>query len=169
MPKWHRGSVDAKPQTTGLLQQMFGDAAQHIPPTTSTTPIGPITRSRAKAIHDKVNSLLSLYTFDVSVNGSLPHGDTFCILSYEPSMEHQEGTKEDQEDGHDDALEDQVDDQEEDGGKEEERRSQEGRPRARPSLPGRPACARKAGPEPGLDPKAGHPASGPGASGGGPA
>ena len=75
------------------------DAAQHIPPNTSTTPIGPITRSRAKAIHDKVNSLLSLYTFDVSVNGSLPHGDTFCMLSYEPSMKTQSDAKDDQDKG----------------------------------------------------------------------
>ena len=72
------------------------DAAQHIPPTTSTTPIGTITRSRSNAIHDKVNSLLSLYTFDVLVNGSLPHGDTLCMLSYEPSMEPQGDSKDDQ-------------------------------------------------------------------------
>ena len=113
--------------------------------------MGPITRSRAKAIHDKVNSLLSLYTFDVSVNGSLPHGDTFCMLSYEPPMERQEGAKEDQEDGHGDALEDQEDDQEEEGRKEEGKRSQEGRPRARPR------------------PQAGQPAPRPEHSGGGPA
>ena len=119
-----------------------------------------MTRSRAKAIHDKVNSLLSLHTFDVSVNRSLPHGDTICMLRYEPPMEHQMGAKEDQEDGHGDALEGQEEDQEEEGRKGEGKRSQEGRPRARPSSqagcfgwgsglgpglePGRPPCARPA-------------------------
>ena len=63
------------------------DAVQPAQPVKSTTPNGPMTRSRAKAIHDKVNSLLSLHTFDVSVNGLLLHGTTLCILSYEPSME----------------------------------------------------------------------------------
>ena len=88
------------------------DAAQHTPPPTSTTPIGPITRSRAKTIHDKVNSLLSRYTFDISVNGSLPHGDTFCMLSYEPPRERQEVAKEDQEGGREDEGADQEDGQE---------------------------------------------------------
>ena len=83
-----------------------------------------------------MNSLLSFYTFDVSVNGSLPHGDTLCMLSYEPPMELQEDgqgdAQEDQEDGHDDAQEDQEDGQEEEGRKEEEGGSQEGQPPARP-------------------------------------
>ena len=70
-----------------------------------------MTRSRAKAIHDKVNSLLSLHTFDVSVNGSLPHGDTLCMLSYEPPMEPQGDAKEGQEDGQGDAKEGQEDGQ----------------------------------------------------------
>ena len=46
-----------------------------------------------------MNSLLSRYTFDISVNGSLPHGDTFCMLSYEPPRERQEVAKEGQEGG----------------------------------------------------------------------
>ena len=75
------------------------DAVQPTQPVKPTSPSGPITRSRAKAIYDKVNSLLSLYTFDVSMNGSLPHGDTFCMLSYEPPMERQEGAKEGQQGG----------------------------------------------------------------------
>ena len=88
------------------------DAVQPTQPVKPTSPSGPITRSRAKAIHDKVHSLLSLYTFDVSVNGSLPHGDTFCMLSYEPPRERQEVAKEDQEGGREDEGADQEDGQE---------------------------------------------------------
>ena len=72
-----------------------------------------MTRSRTKAVHDKVNSLLSLHTFDVSVNGSLPHGDTLCILSYITSMDSQDGAKDDQEGTR-------KDDQEEEEGEEKE-------------------------------------------------
>ena len=52
-----------------------------------------------------MNSLLSLYTFDVSVNGSLPHGDTLCMLSYEPSTEPQSDAKDDQDDAKNDQEE----------------------------------------------------------------
>ena len=58
-----------------------------------------MTRSRAKAIHDKVNSLLSLHEFDVLVNGSLPHADTLCILRYDPSMDSQDVAKDVRDDG----------------------------------------------------------------------
>jgi hypothetical protein len=44
-----------------------------------------MTRARAKAIHDKVNSLLSSHAFDTSWDGSLPHAETLCIIRYEGS------------------------------------------------------------------------------------
>ena len=71
-----------------------------------------MTRSRAKDIHDKVNSLLSLHTFDVSVNGSLPHGDTLCMLNYEPPREPQGDAKDDQ----DKSQEEEKEGEEEDSG-----------------------------------------------------
>ena len=48
------------------------------------TPTGPMTRSRAKAIQEKVISLLSSNQFNLSMDGLLPQVDTFCILRYEP-------------------------------------------------------------------------------------
>ena len=57
------GDEDFDPRTD--LPQWRGDDAEHpkvIPmdlPTSPMTPLGPMTRARAKAIEDKVNSLLS--------------------------------------------------------------------------------------------------------------
>ena len=51
-----------------------------------------MTRSRAKAIRDKVNSFLSTCDLDFPLNGLLPHADTLCILRYNS----QEDTSEDQ-------------------------------------------------------------------------
>ena len=42
-----------------------------------------MTRARAKALHDKVNSLLSTCDFGSTLDGILPHSDTLCILRYE--------------------------------------------------------------------------------------
>ena len=39
-----------------------------------------MTRSRVKALHDKVNSLLSMCDLDTPLNGLLCHADTLCIL-----------------------------------------------------------------------------------------
>ena len=50
------------------------------------TPTGPITRSRAKAMQVKVNSLLSLHQFNLSMDGLLPQADTLCVLRYEPNV-----------------------------------------------------------------------------------
>ena len=52
--------------------------------TTPSPPNGPMTRSRAKAIHDKVN--LFLYSCDIepTMDGMLPHANTLCILRHEP-------------------------------------------------------------------------------------
>ena len=44
-----------------------------------------MTRARAKALHDKVNSLLSTCDFGSTLDGILSHSDTLCILRYEPS------------------------------------------------------------------------------------
>ena len=93
---------------TTLSQGGGDDAGQPTQPLTPTTTSGPMTRSRAKAIHDKVNSLLYLHTFDVSVNGSLPHGDTLCMLSYEPSMEPQGDAKDDQDKGQEEEEEEEA-------------------------------------------------------------
>ena len=49
-----------------------------------------MTRSRAKAIQDKVNSLLASLEFDISMNGSLPKAYVLCILRYEPYINTQE-------------------------------------------------------------------------------
>ena len=42
-----------------------------------------MTRSRAKAIHDEVNSLLSTLDMDLAMNGSLPHSNALCVIRYE--------------------------------------------------------------------------------------
>jgi hypothetical protein len=47
-------------------------------------PQGPITRARAKALHDKVNLLLNTLDLAHTLNGSLPHCNTFCAVRYEP-------------------------------------------------------------------------------------
>src|SRR6185369_11795344 len=49
---------------------------------TASTPSGPMTRARVKAIHAKVNSLLSMCDLDTPLNGLLFHFDTLCVLSY---------------------------------------------------------------------------------------
>ena len=43
-----------------------------------------MTRSRAKAIHDKVNSLLYMCDLDPTLDGTLPHANALCILRFEP-------------------------------------------------------------------------------------
>ncbi|KAK1617402.1 hypothetical protein QYE76_022919 [Lolium multiflorum] len=46
-----------------------------------------MTRARAKAIHDKVNSLLTTLDLDTPLDGMLPHAETLCVIRY---MEHQD-------------------------------------------------------------------------------
>ena len=68
-----------------------------------------MTRSRAKALHDKVNSFLYMCDLDPTVDGTLPHANALCILRYEPlhrlhgSMEY--GREDGQEDGHEQGVE----------------------------------------------------------------
>lgn len=48
-----------------------------------TSPLlGPMTRARAQAIHQEVNSLLSTYAFDTSFDGMLLHATTLCSIRY---------------------------------------------------------------------------------------
>ena len=58
-------------------------------PTPPTTPLGPITRARAKAIEDKVNSLLSELPLSMHETWLLPMSEVLCMIR------HQEGPPED--------------------------------------------------------------------------
>ena len=56
-------------------------------------------RSRAKALHDKVNSFLYMCDFDPIVDGTLSHANALCILRYEPLRRLQESMDVGHEDG----------------------------------------------------------------------
>src|SRR3954463_9644479 len=47
-------------------------------------PSGPMTRARAKALHDKVNSLLITLDLDTPLDGMLLTADTLCVIRYIP-------------------------------------------------------------------------------------
>ena len=49
-------------------------------PTSPTTPLGPMTRARAKAIEDMVNSLLSELPIPTYETWLLPHAETLCVI-----------------------------------------------------------------------------------------
>ena len=51
-------------------------------PTSPTTPLGPMTRARAKAIEDKVNSLLSELPLDTHETWLLPQEETLSVIRY---------------------------------------------------------------------------------------
>jgi hypothetical protein len=51
---------------------------------TNHPPQGPMTRARAKAIHDKVNLLLNTLDLEHTLDGSLPHCNIICAVQYEP-------------------------------------------------------------------------------------
>ena len=51
-------------------------------PTSPTTPLGPMTRARAKAIEDKVNLLLSELPLSTYETWLLPHAETLCVIRY---------------------------------------------------------------------------------------
>ena len=65
-----------------------GDDAEHrtvIPmdlPTSPTTPLGPMTRARARAIEDKVNLLLSKIPLPTYETWLLPQAETLCVIRY---------------------------------------------------------------------------------------
>ena len=58
-----------------------------------------MTRSRAKAIHVKVNSFLYLCDFDPTMNGMLPHVNALCVLRHEPQHSQHGRIEEGHEDG----------------------------------------------------------------------
>ena len=58
-----------------------------------------MTRSRAKAIHDKVNSFLYMSDFDPTMDGMLPHANALCVLRHEPQHSQHGRSEEGREDG----------------------------------------------------------------------
>lgn len=88
--------------------------------TTPTTPNGPMTRSRVKALHEKVTSLLSMCDFDIPLNGLLLHAGTLCILRNHLDDDPQWSEEDDQEKTQED-------------GQEEERGKEAGIPEEMPS------------------------------------
>ena len=58
-----------------------------------------MTRSRAKAIHGKVNSFLYMCDFDPTMNGMLPHANALCVLRHEPQHSQHGRIEEGREDG----------------------------------------------------------------------
>ena len=54
-----------------------------------------MTRARAQALHQEVNSLLSMYAFDTPLDGLLLHANTLCSIRYID----QEASHEDQANG----------------------------------------------------------------------
>ena len=89
----YHGDEDFDPRTD--LSKGRGDDAEHpkfIPmdaPTPPTAPFGPMTRARAKAIEDKVNSLLSELPLSMHETWLLPKSEMLCMIRY------QEGPPED--------------------------------------------------------------------------
>ena len=61
-------------------------------PTPPSPPSGPMTRARAKALHDKVNSLLSTFDLGSTLHGMLLHSDMLCVIRYEPTESLECGT-----------------------------------------------------------------------------
>ncbi|KAK1617399.1 hypothetical protein QYE76_022916 [Lolium multiflorum] len=59
-------------------------------PRPTSPPSGPMTRARAKAIHDKVNSLLTSLDLDTPLDGMLPHAETLCVIRYVEHQDHGE-------------------------------------------------------------------------------
>lgn len=51
-------------------------------PTSPTTTLGPMTRARAKAIEDKVNSFLYELPLSTHETWQLPQAETLCMIRY---------------------------------------------------------------------------------------
>ena len=88
--------------------------------TTPTSPNGQMTRSRVKALHDKVTSLLSMCDLDTPLKGLLLHSDTLCILRNHLDDDPQWSGGDEQEKVQDDGEDDQEKTQEDDQGEDEE-------------------------------------------------
>ncbi|KAK1595948.1 hypothetical protein QYE76_059195 [Lolium multiflorum] len=56
----------------------------------TSPPSGPMTRARAKAIHDKVNSLLTTLDLGTPLDGLLPHADVLCVIRYKAHQDPEE-------------------------------------------------------------------------------
>ena len=61
-------------------------------PTPPSPPSGTMTGARAKALHDKVNSLLSTFDLGSTLDGMLLHSDMLCVIRYEPTESLECGT-----------------------------------------------------------------------------
>ena len=55
-------------------------------PTSPTTPLGPMTRARARAIENEVNSLLVELPFDQLETWLLPQAEMLCVLRYQGTI-----------------------------------------------------------------------------------
>jgi hypothetical protein len=110
----------------------------------SSPPRGPITRARAKAIHQEVNSLLTTLDLGTPLDGMLPHADMLCVIIYE---EHQDPGEEDTprsrggEDQRDVKMDMELDPE---SSEEREEGKMAGRPRTRSNRP--PDWATRSGP-----------------------
>ncbi|KAK1648292.1 hypothetical protein QYE76_066097 [Lolium multiflorum] len=90
---YHGDEEEQESRTT--LSQGGDDVAPLANDTTSrptSPPSGPMTRARAKALHDKVNSLLTTLDLGTPLDGMLPHADTLCVIRY---VEHQDPGEDD--------------------------------------------------------------------------
>ena len=79
-----------------------------------------MTRARVKALHDKVNSLLTMCDLDTPLNGLLLHSDTLCVLSYDGPEDPYEDLQGSDEDGQEATQEDGQESSQCDEGEEEE-------------------------------------------------
>ena len=117
-----RVQEDDESKTT-LSEEGGDDVAPHVDNTMDTTPNGPMTRSRVKALHEKVTSLLSMCDLDLPLNGLLLHAGTLCILRIHSDDGTQWIQEDDQEkvqdDGEDEQGEILEDGQGEEGGGED--------------------------------------------------
>ena len=59
--------------------------------TPPSPPSRPMTRARAKALHDKVNTLLSTFDLGSTLDGMLLHTDMRCVIRYEPTKPSEHG------------------------------------------------------------------------------
>ena len=66
-------------------------------PTSPTTPLGPTTRARARAIENEVNSLLVELPFYPLETWLLPQTEMLCVLRYQGEATMQDGHQEHEE------------------------------------------------------------------------
>ncbi|KAK1601986.1 hypothetical protein QYE76_027091 [Lolium multiflorum] len=89
----HHGDEEEQESRTTLSQGGGDDVAPLTNDTTSrptSPPSGPMTRARVKALHDKVNSLLTSLDLDTPLDGMLPHAETLCVIRYVEHQDHGE-------------------------------------------------------------------------------